>query len=475
MGENTTETRHVTIGPEFFAKAPLDYSNPSFALVREFVQNGVDAPKAKVISVKIGGGIMIVANDGEPMSEDVLLNVFLALGGTTKGGGQVGGFGKAKELLCFCHDSYKIETGGLSVFGVGASYRVTKGGHYPGTRTTIKYNPGVFTNLEDSVRLLASSMNWKGTFMLNGEVLPTAFDAKVRRTIDGLGKVKVVKGGSSLVVRAGGVPMFISNCPEGTTVILDMVGDTKALLTSNRDGLRYQHSLALADFVKALTTNKRKALHSATTEFFEYGDTAISVSNEPAAKPVPVSAHYEPVSQAALRVESNVQNVEHRHSVPAVASRNEASVMKAPESGMGFRFCIRNETGMKLDKSYFPDTFGKRSKRLIDEWVKALVTVHSALDISGSFGVGFIFSEECAALYEMRSGTKTYYVSPVSVDRVGAFRTMRSKKLDRYDLLAFATHEVLHGQGYSYHDESFASALTFAMAKVLRHSKKGAK
>jgi hypothetical protein len=458
------ETRHITIGPEFFAKAPLDYSNPTFALIREFVQNCVDAPGCRNITITSDNDSLTVSNDGAPMTAAILTDVFLSLGGTSKDAGSVGGFGKAKELLCFCHNSYKIESGDLTVYGSGASYKITRGTWFNGTRTTICLNESVFPNIESNVRLLASQMNWSGTLSYNGVVLPTSLNARTKKAIGGLGKVKVLKGGSSVIVRAGGVPMFSLHGEDGLTVILDLIGDTKTLLTSNRDGLRYRYSQFLSEFVKSLSTNKRKALEEHVVEYIEYGSSTLTVS----AKREEVERKQGPVSMAALAVAEATEQV----SGPTfgLSSQGEAVFSKSETTMevMEVKFTIRNETGMKLDRSYFPDTFGKRSKKLLEEWTKAIVKAHEILGVSDSFAVGFVFSEDASALYECRGGVKTYYVNPVSVEKCGTFRTMRFKKLDKHDLLSYATHEVLHGIGYDYHDENFAAAFTYAMAKVLR-------
>jgi hypothetical protein len=458
-------TQHIKIGPEFFAKAPLDYSNPCFALIREFIQNCVDAPNSDTITIDFDSrNTLTVANNGKPMTESILTEVFLSLGGTNKGINSVGGFGKAKELLCFCHNSYKIESGDLTVNGSGASYKISRNGYYPGTRTTISFDNDVFSNIEDNIRLLASRMNWSGSLFYNGTLLDTKLDAKTKKTIEGLGRVKVLKGGSGVVVRVGGVPMFSDYGEVGTTVILDLIGDTKSILTSNRDGLRYRYDTLLSEFVRSLSTNKRKALQETTVEFIEYGDTVFSVRNEKKTVDV-IHADVDPISEAALIAFEAERKVAPDNRM-ALHSDVVSTLRGDNESGM--KFTIRNETGMKIDRSYFPATFGKRSKRLLDEWTRSIMKVHEVLEITDSFAVGFVFSEEASALYERRAGVKTYYVSPVSIDKCGTFRTMRSKRLDKHDLLAFATHEVLHGQGYDNHDENFAASFTYAMAKVLR-------
>ena len=203
-------------------------------------------------------------------------------------------------------------------------------------------------------------------------------------------------------------------------------------------------------------------------QYVDYGTYNLMVSNAKKPKDATAVRHEEPVSRAALAVERAVEQVSSSSSVPPLG--NEATF--TTEHGcheVTTKFTIRNETGMKIDRSYLPETFGKRSKRLLEEWTKAVVKVHSALGLSDEFSVGFVFSEDATALYERRSGNKIYYINPVSVEKCGTFRTMRSKKLDKNDLVAYATHEILHGIGYLYHDEDFAAALTYAMAKVFKH------
>ena len=115
----------VKIGPEFFGKVKKDYADWRWAFVREIVSNGVDAG-ASLVSVEIipvgeKHSQVTVFNNGAPMSRETLVDKLLHLGGSTKdGGSSIGGFGAAKLILYFCHESYVIESGSLRVDGVGA-------------------------------------------------------------------------------------------------------------------------------------------------------------------------------------------------------------------------------------------------------------------------------------------------------------------------------------------------------------------
>lgn len=483
-------TQYVTVPAEFFKKTPRDYSNPAFALIRELVQNSVDAPGCTTIDITINENQLIVTNNGAPMTQDVLINKFLALGGTTKGAGDVGGFGAAKLLIALCHSSYEIVTGNLKVVGSGGSYKL-KLPNEPlhGTRTIVSYDPDVFHDLPREVRRLAAAMKWGGMLTFNCQRLFTAFDAPTRRNLEGLGSVKVVKGGyNNLVVRAGGIPMFISYSGYDGMVIVDLKGDTKKILTANRDGLLSYPRSVLDAFISNLSSNAR-SLKDPVVTCVDYGVELTVVEKAKAKVEKAEAGNDSPELQVVVREPRSIvdyptlEEVQSERSAERIAAYSPAPVLNSSHPTVtttpatGARFTVRNETGMKLDRSYLPGTLSAASKRLQKDWVSALRFVHEAMELRGEFATGFVFSEDVTALYESRSGVTTYYVNPVSVEKVygksGSFRTMRRRKLDRHDLLAYATHEVIHGAlGIINHSEQFSSALTAAMAKVSRHKSK---
>ena len=130
----------IKISREFFAKAKADYADWRWAWVREICQNSMDCSSSRidVIIRRQGANSQItVSNDGHPMTEDILVNKFLTLGGSAKDGG-VGGFGKAKEVLICCHLGWSIRTGTLLAEGEGGDYQLTLGlDSLHGTTTTV--------------------------------------------------------------------------------------------------------------------------------------------------------------------------------------------------------------------------------------------------------------------------------------------------------------------------------------------------
>jgi hypothetical protein len=107
----------ITIGPEFFAKAKNDYADFYWAIARESMQNNMDCGSDEInVQIRLDGSdtLLTWSNNGSLMTREILQGKLLALGGSGKGfQGTVGGFGKAKEILYFCHMSYEIRSGNL--------------------------------------------------------------------------------------------------------------------------------------------------------------------------------------------------------------------------------------------------------------------------------------------------------------------------------------------------------------------------
>lgn len=87
--------------------------------VRECIQNSLDSIRRAMaqktikrgkIAVSWEGSTLFIEDNGEGMSVKTLHEKFLTLGGTTKGGDEVGGFGLAKSVILGCGSGFKVET-----------------------------------------------------------------------------------------------------------------------------------------------------------------------------------------------------------------------------------------------------------------------------------------------------------------------------------------------------------------------------
>jgi hypothetical protein len=159
------------IGREFFAKAKADYADWRWAWVREILQNSMDCSSTRidvVIQRKGQNTEVLVSNNGHPMTEHILVNKFLTLGGSAKDGG-VGGFGVAKQLIVACHLHWSIRTGALLAEGDGGDYQLTLGlDHLRGTTTTVLMEGDEVDRLVAMFERFAALAQWKGTLTVNG-------------------------------------------------------------------------------------------------------------------------------------------------------------------------------------------------------------------------------------------------------------------------------------------------------------------
>ena len=75
--------------------------------IREALQNSTDAG-AENVWIELTDDEITFTDDGKGMDSNIINNKLLTLGGSQKDAGAVGGFGKAKEVLFFCHSEWSI-------------------------------------------------------------------------------------------------------------------------------------------------------------------------------------------------------------------------------------------------------------------------------------------------------------------------------------------------------------------------------
>ena len=392
-------TQHITIGSEFFQKAKKDYSNWHWALVREYFQNGIDCGSKNIwvtCDTVEGKTTLTVRNDGKTMTEEVLINSLLCLGGSAKNfdGDNTGGFGKAKEILYFCHDSYRIHSGNLIVEGNGATYELTKGDYINGTESTIVIGPdvygdGIATKLHDQFQKFCFYGQWHGTFYWND----VAQEARMhkgspRRSLD-FGTVYSNKSTShKLVTRINGIPMFIQSTDFDRCIVVELTGNSDEILTSNRDGLIWDYRSKLSDFITELAVDKRSALRSRKQRYRHYDGSRLrhrSVQQED--QQVTVSEilqidlpEPEPETQPELAHEET-QEVREYTSDILEATESQAAYHVPAERirvAVGDEFVIKNETDLVVPTYYRPDEsdFSDYSRKLTRIWGRLMLQMH---------------------------------------------------------------------------------------------------
>lgn len=513
-------TSQVQIGPTFFSKAFNDYSDWRWALIREFFQNSADCGSRNIsFTIEEAGRNtkMVVQNDGRPMSKTELVDKLLAIGESGKEfHGTVGGFGRAKELLLFCHESYTIRTGNMYVAGSGAGYDLTENLEpVHGTTTEIIIEDDHVESLTKTARRFFATSQWRGTLTLNGEERRTSLKKGAFRRDLGFAKVYTNNSGWSnrVIVRSGGMPMFVCSTDLDKCVIVELKRPKRGsevnrqVLASNRDGLRYPYANHLNDFLVDLVTNKRKALKSRTPRYTRYRGAKLTyrapaivskIINEVLAEVAPkeqqlVIAPANAGTAAAVVATSPVAG-----GVPLVVPGDdmqgnviESSEYEQDDSerempvrvALGTEFVIKNETDMVIPRHFLPDSghFSTYSQKLIKMWVKVLFELHQLFKHEAAFGVGFVFDDQpdddllCAQHETNGPYGEIYYINPAQVVRQPSGARSFSKRVtltQRYKILSEAVHEFVHGLGYDTHDEAYANKLTDVFEVVMANRRR---
>lgn len=522
--------RHIAIGPEFFAKARNDYDNWQWALMREFFQNSIDCG-SDTITVTIteeGGQTLVrVENDGDPMTEAIVTEKLLCLGGSGKNfEGTTGGFGKAKEILYFCHNSYVICSGEHRVEGSGASYDLTKDSYYDGTFSEIWIEGYHQAELLEKIDQFISTAQWSGTFVINGEVKKADLRKGSPRRDLGFGKVYTNKSFQyRMIVRINGVPMFITRTGLDRCVIVELKGASDEVMTSNRDGLVSPYKNELSDFITELSVDKRSALknrnrgprytryrgtklcHSQTlniTELIE-NDADFQLDEGRAEYPQPTSGQADDAEVSNMETvcdeddlavlfgvdvagdEEIHQPVRHEAGTSVRGGRAAAYSTSRPEprrqvATLGTNFILKNETDLKVPAYYDPGSgeFSTYSHKLVRIWGRIMLEIHRLFDREAEFSVGFIFDEgeigSTEAECEQGDYGLVYYLNPCEVVEQSSSYSKSFKKrfklTERDRLIAIGAHEFVHALGYGWHDERYACKLTDVLAVVMKERRR---
>ena len=484
----------IAIPAEYFAKtAKREYSNWRFALIREFFQNGYDAGATKIkieLLAACDTIYMRVENNGEPMTEDVLVNKLLTMGGSNKdNANNVGGFGKAKELCYFSHDWYTISTGNYIVTGKGGEYNITTTDNYVNgvvNEINIAGDASLHELLIDAVRAMInySQMNCEIELHHNfGSTIPVIETHKPQlhkgtpRREFAWGKIYSNKSYTNkVIVRVNGVCMFTTWTGYDGCIIIELTGKSTDLLTSNRDSLQEVYRREYESFIGEISVNS-SVLRKPVKTYTRYAGNRQLVSPTQKQPEIPETLTAESLAaflnaDAEMLVDQNAAETVQTLLKP----RLEATLANSNPSQLSMEFIVKNETDLTIPEYMMPHSskFSKYARTLAKYWANVLVEVHKLLNVGGNFAVGFVVSEDCRAQYECHKDYGViYYLNPLEVvkQKNSKSRSLKTrlKLTDKDDIIASAVHEVVHGMGYESHNESYATKLTDSFAVILKN------
>lgn len=473
----------ISIGPEFFQGEKRNYSHWPTAVVREFLQNVFDAGandvKFTYRQIDEKRGELTCTDNGKGMSRQILENIYLALGKTTKNDGSTaGGFGKARILTCWAQYSYSIRSKNWFLEGSGANYTINDAPmHVSGCEFKIITDHADWPQI---IRDVLTRCGNKGYVYING-VLFTEYAHRgrfIRRFSFGDVYVNKSANVNRLDVRVNGAWMFSKHINAKAQVFVEINPEkSREILTSNRDGLMNQYSDELDAFLRELASETMSALKPRRAKFnkiispgqgfltqgkhkVEEKPIAASTTNFSVAARVGAqestntergSFSFEAMVQAALLNQTDpilrysmVINEHDNPAVDAIAKRFDPSIL-TPDT-----------TRFKLLK-----VWNHVCKFVLNEFAE--LTGESVL-----WGAGFVFSEDTIAKFYKVDGVNYYLINPIGRDL--KIKYSINKYEDLCELICSVCHEVTHTKCLS-HDESFANLFGMLVERVMKKHK----
>lgn len=484
-------TNTISIPDGYFLKSiQREYSDYKTALWRELIQNSRDA-KASRIDVTISEDGFRFQDNGRGMNHTVLVEGMYALGGSVKDADAVGGFGQAKNIVTLCHDQHSIRTQDLLSTGSGINYDIQEGLEYfHGTVVTAKVNSNYGWSVSEQIgrleRVILRSELPNIQFFING-VQYHHYSPKGRKVGRGcrdwcsLYSLRTDYNVYSIAVRVNGVYMFDQYLPgDGIKrkLTIELQGDTKQLLTSNRDGLRqeYQNSLGeiMADILQNSSAFKAKKPRRFVYRgengglwfqikqmLVEQAEIPTDVVRELDFQTIEDSLEDQTISQGE-HVEAVIETITkqldelgHVESVERIASmvsevrENVETVFNNTGIQHDFLIDLADSNYQNIPVKYQPGQMGKRAEKLAKLWKYAIQTVME-LDgrIEGAYQIGFKFDKDQVACRE-NADRPIYWMNPDS-ERF-EFTKMGDLAIS---VLQVACHEVAHHY-VDTHNEAF--------------------
>lgn len=456
--------KQVKVPKSFFAKAKREYRSWRQAWWREALQNSLDAGADTIaISMAESHGLLTISfgDNGSGMTLEVLEDVLMAMGGSLKEDGDIGGFGYAKNLLFFSQHAYKIRTGNCLLVGEGGEYRIdVLEEQHAGTKLEVVFDDTGKDGMLSQLRDLIKFGNIGAAIYVNGELVnPDAvtYDYKVPTDLGVLAFSDIPKGSgshsSSLWVRVNGLPMFMVSVWTETSHfrgVLDLQGDTRELLTSNRDGLKGQWDATLSKIVKELSDERTRLKLDGKMDLLLNPKTEYRMSSENIGEPLKASVEgLESVSRKPFQQSESVFSALAQESVQR-ASKLEEEVASIASHRYPANFRVVAGDAVDISLSQIVSRMNtKRFGKLAHLW-KIVVQFILSTEKAGALGieneagsfiyrdkfvhVGFIFDDNLAGLNVEANDCHRILINPSALP----------DDWDVWDLAAIAAHEVTH-------------------------------
>ena len=245
-------------------------------------------------------------------------------------------------------------------------------------------------------------------------------------------------------------------------VIVDLIGDSLSLLTSNRDGVTYDLRHKLNKLIEEIFDSPNK-IHEAEdhTQLFRGVLGMIHLKGVTKPKKIKLSQLPLDLLQAAIQIPEETQLT------PATSPGG--SFTRVQELIDGYSIMITNKTNRTIPDKWIPGTMSKTAYKLLDRWARLAQAIGTLLERQEEVSVGFLFSSTERAMYKKSSEYgHVLLINPVIVGETRFLNYWDASNESFFEMAAVMVHELCHID-YPNHNEGYAGALTYAMGKVLNN------
>jgi hypothetical protein len=472
----------ITISSQFFENEIRNYSNWEQAFWRELFQNSIDAGANKIdISYEQMGSQCIVSfkDNGRGMDKNVLESVFFNLGTTTKNSSDsVGGFGRARIILCFAQTDYIIRTQNYYVSGHGANYEISEKTNYlHGCKflITIPLNKfySNFEKFEQALFEYLSLSNIKASININNKefnYIPLIARGKKKELSFGTAYAnKSAADKNKIIFRVNGVAMFTRYTSANIQVIVEInPAESRKVLLSNRDGLIWKCTDEVEQFCDLISKETLSAFRDKSQ-----GEEIVIGSARKFTRKIDTSN---------LIPKAEVNQFIFNNNINFNDDPNEISSIQA-KSGLLDGLVVLTKTADKkiraAAKNFSPDKLEapeSRKLKLLKQWaiaceaaLESLCKLRAIEEID--WRPGFVFDETIEACHKLTNdGAHTLMLNPVQIkgEEIGKVKFSITNFHSHVELLTLAAHEVAHCE-YKWHDESYAGLFTDIVSDMMKN------
>jgi Histidine kinase-, DNA gyrase B-, and HSP90-like ATPase len=479
----------LSIDNRYFQIEKRNYSDWRKAVYRELQQNFCDSRGCTRTDITIeeieNGTRLTISDNGEGMSRETLLNIFLVVGRTGKNDSAefVGGNGVARNLICFSANKYTIKSHDYVITGCGANYEIEDSPTFTKGCTFIlevdeknwdKHIKYVIDRSTISQKVFINGEEYKSNICRGRLVRELSFaDIYVNKSAE-----------SKVLVRVNGAFMHEHYSSARAQVIIEIKPEiSKLVLQANRDGLQWEQQKEMDSFLNELASETSSALKDKTKHFKKIvNKNSYFTSKRKAAKANKDNVRevsIEEFEQLASRLNHNSVAINNNNYNPI----DEEVLTEKEECPIKNSMLILNESEDQkivnlINAFYHPHSWKDSSTRyqLLKQWAAVCsIVCEEFSDMTGeefNWAVGWNFcdfyGDRTLAKCLTENGVNYFLLNPINEENKIKYSV--NNKDDYYSLITLASHEVCH-VAEKFHNERFASLMTCLMMRVLKRAK----